>query len=129
MDSNTQSKTEAQPAASPAWPAWSPFVTDGGPAKMYLKPERVQIMLLLQALPGWQVLPNGRVIDRVRQFPSTELAMAYAAFSEKLARGVRMPISIHGAARVVLLTLRRHLQHGRLQPLTERVLELARQLG
>lgn len=129
MDSNTQSKTEAQPAVSPAWPSWSPFVTDGGPAKMYLKPERVQIMLLLQALPGWQVLPNGRVIDRVRQFPSVELAMAYAAFSEKLARGVKMPISIHVADRVVLLTLRSPLQHGRLQPLTERVLELARQLG
>lgn len=121
MDSKTQSvKTQAQ---------WSPFVADGGPVKMYLKPERVQIMLLLQALPGWQVLPNGRVIDRVRQFPSTELAMAYAVFSEKLARGVKLPISIHLADRVVLLTLRSPLSHGRLEPLTERVLDLARQLG
>ena len=130
MDSNTQSiKTETKPAVSPAKPLWSAFVTDGGPAKMYLKPERVQIMLLLQALPGWQVLPNGRVIDRVRQFPSTELAMAYAAFSERLARGVKMPISIHLADRVVLLTLRSPSRHGRLEPLTERVLDLARQLG
>lgn len=92
-------------------------------------PERVQIMLLLQTLPGWQVLPNGRVIDRVRQFPSTELAMAYAAFSERLARGVKLPISIHVADRAVLLTLRSPLSHGRLEPLTERVLDLARQLG
>lgn len=121
MDSNKKSvKTQAK---------WAPIVMDGGPVKMYLKPERVQIMLLLQALPGWQVLPDGRMIDRVRQFPSTELAMAYAAFSERLARGVKLPISIHVADRTVLLTLRSPLSHGRLAPLTERVLDLARQLG
>jgi hypothetical protein len=124
MDGNTQSLKDQPVTAS-----WSPFVTDGGPMKMYLKPERVQIMLLLQALPGWQVLPNGRMIDRVRQFPSTELAMSYAAFSEKLARGVKLPISIHVADRVVLLALRSPSRHGRLEPLTERVLDLARQLG
>jgi hypothetical protein len=112
MDSNTKSvKTQKKPV------------------RMYLKPERVQIMLLLQALPGWQVLPNGRVIDRVRQFPSTELAMAYATFSDRLARGMRLPISIHVADQAVLLTLRSPIRHGRLQPLTERVLDLARQLG
>jgi len=124
MESNTQSVKD-QPISA----AWSSVVADGGPLKMYLKPERVQIMLLLQALPGWQVLPNGRVIDRVRQFPSTELAMSYAAFSEKLARGVKLPISIHVADRVVLLALRSPSRHGRLEPLTERVLDLARQLG
>ena len=129
MDSNTQSVKTQTKAKAAVSPAWSPFATDGGPVKMYLKPERVQIMLLLQALPGWQVLPNGRVIDRVRQFSSTELAMAYAVFSERLARGAKLPISIHVADRAVLLTLRSPLSHGRLEPLTERVLDLARQLG
>ena len=108
---------------------WLPLVKAEGPEKMYLKPERVQLMLQMQSLPGWQVLPNGRLIDRVRQFPSTELAMRYAQFAEKLARGVKLPISIHLADQVVLLTLRSPIRHGRLQPLTQPVLDLARQLG
>lgn len=118
-----------QGAAAKAVPAWLPLVKAGGPEKMYLKPERVQLMLLMQSLPGWQVLPSGRVIDRMRQFPSTELAMEYARFAEKLARGVKLPISIHLANDVVLVTLRNPIRHGRLQPLTQRVLDLARQLG
>lgn len=116
-------------AASKALPAWLPIVKSAGPERMYLKPERVQLMLLLQSLPGWQVLPSGRMIDRVRQFPSTELAMEYARFAEKLARGVKLPISIHLANEVVLVTLRSPIRHGRLEPLTQRVLDLARQLG
>lgn len=130
MDSNTQSaKTRARPGLPTVWSRLVPR-RDGRRADEDAPQARArQIMLLLQALPGWQVLPNGRVIDRVRQFPSTELAVAYAAFAEKLARGVKMPISIHLADRAVLLTLRSPKRHGRLEPLTERVLDLARQLG
>ena len=127
MDSRKTLSTEG--VDSKAAPAWLPLVKAGGPEKMHLKPERMQLMLLLQSLPGWQVLPNGRVIDRVRQFPSTELAMEYARFAEKLARGVKLPISIHLANQVVLVTLRSPSRHGRLEPVTQRVLDLARQLG
>lgn len=126
---NSSKTVKGGAAQQPALPAWVPVVTDVGPVRMYLKPERIQLMLRLQSLPGWQVQPDALAIDRVRQFPSTELAMAYAGFAEKLARHRKLPLSVHLADRVVLVTLRGPRNHGRPGPVTDRVLDLARQLG
>jgi hypothetical protein len=97
--------------------------------KMYLKPERIQLMLLLQSVPGWHVLPDARAIDRLRELPTAELAVAYAAFVEKLGRSTRVPVSVHVADRHVLVTLRGPKSHGKPGPLNQRVLDLAKQIG
>ncbi|HWM93594.1 MAG TPA: hypothetical protein VN493_22740 [Thermoanaerobaculia bacterium] len=128
---NTQGAATTATTKKPVvLPAWLPVVPgDEGPEKMYLKPERIQLMLRLQSLPGWQVQPDAKAIDRVRQFPSSELAMTYAGFAEKLARRMKVPLSVHLADRVVLVTLRGPKLHGRPGPVTQRVLDLALQLG
>jgi hypothetical protein len=125
---NSSQKGKKQQETLPA-PAWLPGLPEGAPAKMYLKGERVQLLQRLESLPGWQLLPGHRAIDRLRGFASADLARTYAGFAEKLARSSQLPISVHVSDRFVLLVLRGPRNHGRTGPLTERVFELARQLG
>jgi pterin-4a-carbinolamine dehydratase len=92
-----------------------------------LKAERVQE--LLRALPGWRLVPGGKAVDRVREFPDPPGAVAYAHFLAEVASRSRQPIGIHLAGSRVSITLWTKPQHGRRVGLTEAVLNFARMLG
>jgi pterin-4a-carbinolamine dehydratase len=62
-----------------------------------LKAERVQERL--RALPGWELVPGGRAIDRIRVFADSGVAEAYAVFVARLARSERQAVSIDLARR------------------------------
>jgi len=51
----------------------------GNQATERLKAERVQ--LRLQQIRGWKLQPEGKAIDRIRQFPDPLVAASYLAFA------------------------------------------------
>lgn len=57
-----------------------------GQVESRLKSERVEETL--RQMPGWQLLPGGRVIDRVRDLTTPEIAADYAAWT--LRSGARL---------------------------------------
>ena len=92
-----------------------------------LKAERVQESL--RTLPGWQLAPGGKAIDRVREFPDAHVAAAYAGFVTQFAarRDQSMTVSLSGSQ--VAVTLKGKARQGRHGGLTAAVLEFARALG
>lgn len=92
-----------------------------------LKAERVQEEL--KAMPGWKLLPDGKGLDRVRDFPDMAVATAYVGFAERLANGSKLPLTVYMYGGHVLLTVRGQRAHGRYSPVNDAMLELARQLG
>lgn len=98
----------------------------GAQASERLKAERVQ--LRLQRIRGWKMQPEGKAIDRVRQFPDPLVAASYLAFAGLLARQTGQPLraSVYGKTIILALTGR---AKGAEKGITEEVLDLAEQLG
>lgn len=92
-----------------------------------LKAERVQDEL--KSMPGWKLLPDGKGIDRVRDFPDMAVAAAYVGFAEKLAQRSKLPLSVYMLGGHVLVTVRGPKDRGRYNRVNDTMLELARQLG
>ncbi len=92
-----------------------------------LKAERVQEEL--KSMPGWKLLPDGKGIDRLRDFPDMTVAATYVGFAEMLAGRCKLPLSVYMHDGQVLLTVRGPKGHGRYGRVNEAVIELARQLG
>jgi hypothetical protein len=92
-----------------------------------LKAERVQDELKL--MPGWRMVPGGKAIDRAKAFPNAEVARLYSGFVTAYAGALDLPVVTSTAGGQVIVTLHAPRGHGRVGPLTESVLELARQLG
>jgi len=92
-----------------------------------LKSERVQEML--RAMPEWQLAPGAKAINRVREFPSAEVATLYGSFVTGFARVQGLPVSLHLSGGRVMLTLHACRNRGRLVDLTEHVVGFAQQLG
>ena len=92
-----------------------------------LKAERVQENL--RALPGWQLAPSGRDLDRVRQFPDAHVAAAYAGFLTQFAARRDQDLVIVLSGSQVAFTLRGKARRGRHGGLTGAVFEFARALG
>jgi pterin-4a-carbinolamine dehydratase len=95
-------------------------------AQQRLKSERVQ--LRLKRLPGWRMQPEGKAIDRVRQFSDPLVAALYLAFAGLLARQSNQPLRISMIGSTVCVALTgRSVSPG--TGLTDEVLDLAEQLG
>ena len=92
-----------------------------------LKAERVQEML--RAMPEWQLVLEGRVINRVRAFPSADVAMSYCAFVAGFAKAHKLPVRLSLSGKRVMVALHAPAVRGRLGNITERVVTFARQLG
>jgi hypothetical protein len=92
-----------------------------------LKAERVQQEL--QAMPGWRLAAGGKTIDRAKAFPNAEVARLYSGFVTAYAGALELPVVTSAAGGQVIVTLHAPRSHGRVGPLTESVLELARLLG
>jgi hypothetical protein len=99
----------------------------GGEEDLDLKPERVQEWL--QAWPAWKLTATGKMIHRVRAFPTSEVAAHYGAFVTGLAGALALPVQVNIAEGQVKLSLYAGRRQGRLAPLTEAVLAFATQLG
>jgi pterin-4a-carbinolamine dehydratase len=107
------------------------FTQTGAPAiklvKARLKSERVEDML--KEVPGWQLQHGDLALDRVRSFPTSEIAVTFAAFAEKLATHAKVTLSAHVLGGTVLLTLHNLGVRGRLNPVNLATIALAKQLG
>jgi hypothetical protein len=99
----------------------------GGPVGDELKPERVQEWLA--AWPAWQLAGKGKMIQRTRVFPVSEMAAHYGDFVTGLARALALPVTVEITGREVLLSLYSGHCEGRRVPLTAAVLDFATQLG
>ena len=96
-------------------------------AEARLKAERVQEML--RAMPQWKQIMDGKGINRVRSFPSPEVAMLYGTFVTALAKAHELPVSLSLCGGLVAVALHARRNRGRLVALTEEVVEFAQQLG
>lgn len=92
-----------------------------------LKAERVQEEL--KTMPGWRLASGGKAIDRAKAFPNAEVARLYSGFVSAFAGSLGLPVVTSTAGGQVIVTLHAPRGHGRVGPLTEGVLELARRLG
>lgn len=92
-----------------------------------LKSERVQDAL--KAMPGWRQSPQGQAIDRAFEFPSSQVAAAFAGFVSAFAGHLGHTINLSIARNAVVLTLTGPKRKGRQGDLTEAMLEFARKLG
>lgn len=99
----------------------------GGPVVDELKPERVQEWL--SARSDWRLAGKGRMIQRARVFPTSEMAAHYGDFVTGLARALALPVTVEITGRDVLLSLYSGYRGGRLASLSAAVLEFATQLG
>ena len=88
-----------------------------------LKAERVQ--LRLEAMPGWRLAAGGRVLDRLRQFPSPRVAAEFTGYVAQFAAQVRQPIAVELGGKRVTLTLWARGGSG----LSEATLDFAQALG
>lgn len=92
-------------------------------AQQRLKSERVQ--LRLRRLNGWRMQPEGKAIDRVRQFGDPLVAALYLAFAGMLARQSNQPLRLSMTGSTICMALTGRSQSG----LTDEVLDVAEQLG
>lgn len=91
-----------------------------------LKAERVQEEL--KSLPGWWLTADERAIDRVREFPSADLAVAFAGFVARLASLQQQPVDLSLSSNRVVVTLSAVLSPNR-RGVTQGVVDFARMLG
>lgn len=97
------------------------------PAVERLKAERVEEKL--RDTPGWRVASAGRAIDRVREFPTPEVAALFGAYAMGYAGVMKLPVTVDVFEKCVLLTLHARNPNGRFDGLTDRLFEVAKQLG
>lgn len=97
------------------------------PLRERLRSERVEMRL--QRLPGWKMQPNRRAIDRVREFPDTDVAAAYASFAVMLAGRKKQPLRVTVLDSQVALTLLGYPRRHGTGPVNENALEVAELLG
>jgi pterin-4a-carbinolamine dehydratase len=95
--------------------------------KAYLKSERVQAML--REVPNWRMQNDALGLNRVRSFPTSEIAVSFAAFAEKLATHSKVTLSAHVVGGKVLLSLHNTGSRGRLIQVNDAVFAIAKQLG
>ena len=91
-----------------------------------LKAERVQEEL--KTLPGWQLTVDEKAVDRVREFPSPDLAVVFVNFVAMLASLEEQPVDLSLSANRVVVTLSAVLSPSR-RGITQGVLDFARMLG
>lgn len=96
-------------------------------AEARLKAERVQEML--RAMPQWQQILEGKGINRVRSFPSPEVAMLYGTFVTGFAKAHELPVNLSLCGGKVAIALHARRNRGRLGALTEEVVGFAQQIG
>lgn len=92
-------------------------------AQQRLKSERVQ--LRLRRLHGWRMQPEGKAIDRVRQFKDPLAAALYVALAGLLARQSNQPLRLSMIGNTICMALTGRSESG----LTDEVLDVAEQLG
>jgi pterin-4a-carbinolamine dehydratase len=99
----------------------------GQEAVQRLKSERVQEEL--KAMAGWTLAAEEKAIERVRTFPTPEVAALYGAFVSRFAStaGVFVTVSLAGGQASV--TVYGPQINGCWGEVTESVLDFARQLG
>lgn len=126
MTTQTQAQTEGTERAQPAAPGKAARVRRK-PAVDRLKAERVEEKL--REAPGWQVASQGRAIDRVREFPTPEVAALFGAYAMGYAGVKKLPVTVNLAEKYVLVTLHARSPNGRFDGLTDALFEVAKQLG
>lgn len=99
----------------------------GAPVRMYLKPERVQQLLL--ALPSWKLREDGRAIVTEQKFVSAKTAGALGALACRLATQERQPVGIRLMGEQIVITLPGHPVRGCIGGLTRPVFRLAGLIG
>ncbi len=104
----------------------NPLTTPQG-VRQRLKSERVQDAL--KAMPAWRQSPQGQAIDRAFEFPSSQVAAAFAGYVSAFAAHLGHTINLSIARTTVVLTLTGPRSKGRQADLTEEVLVFARKLG
>ena len=98
------------------------------PEKAYLKPERVQEMLL--KLPGWKLGAEGQAILRRRHFTSLKDTQAFVRLVSRLSAKYEQPVKIALYGKRVDLTLAGRAPKRLNDPrLTMDVFNLASQIG
>lgn len=91
-----------------------------------LKSERVQEML--KAVPEWT--RDGKTLQRVRDFPSNELACVFCALASAMASTHSLPVVLHAMGTKVRVILHaKPSRSGRIGPLNAKVVELAASIG
>jgi pterin-4a-carbinolamine dehydratase len=110
------------PAAGSAAPPGEPQ-----PAETKLKSERVQEEL--KAMTGWKLAHEEKAIDRVRVFPTSEVAALYGAFVSRFASAAGFSVTVSLSGGQVGLTVYAPQLNGCPAELTESVLAFARQIG
>ena len=91
-----------------------------------LKAERVQEEL--KTMPGWQLTADGEAIDRIREFPTKDLAVVYVNFVAMMASLQEQPLDLSLWTNVVIVALSAELAPGH-REVTQEVLDFARMLG
>jgi hypothetical protein len=91
-----------------------------------LKPERVQEWLA--AHPEWSLDGAGKILQRIRSFPSSTAAAHFAAFVSGLASSMALPVLLKVAGNAVHISL--NPSQGQTHAaLTENVLTVAGHIG
>lgn len=103
------------------------FPLPDGPVRMDLKPERVQQML--ERLPGWELHPSGRAIQRVRLFTTEQGAGRFALEACSLANKQNQPVAVRLKGKEVTVALTGHPVRGCTGGLTDAVFKLADLIG
>jgi pterin-4a-carbinolamine dehydratase len=97
-----------------------------GKSRYRLEAEKVQERL--RRIPGWQLIRGGRAIDRLREFPSSRVAVAYAGFVAELAATVQAHVDVLVTRGQVVVTIHGNAAR-RGGALPQAALELAEFLG
>ena len=104
------------------------LVAQGGKeAEAKLKSERVEERLL--AMPEWRLTLEDKAITRVKELPTSQVAMLYSAYVTGLAAASNLPVSVNVTGGRVLVTLFARRNRGRFTNLTESVLDLAQRIS
>lgn len=91
-----------------------------------LKAERVQEEL--KTMPGWRLTADGEAIDRIREFPTKDLAVVFVNFAAMLASLQEQPLDLSLWGNVVVVALSAELTPGH-REVTQEVLDFAKMLG
>lgn len=92
-----------------------------------LKAERVEERL--KELPGWQSRRGGMSIERIKSFPTSRAARAYASYASELAESLGQFASVNHTVDQVILILYGPLVCGRRDVVADPSFALAKQLG
>jgi hypothetical protein len=90
-----------------------------------LKAERVQEEL---RAGGWTLVQEDQTIERVKEFPTPEVAVLYGAFVSRFASAAGLPVTVSFSGGQVGVSLCAPQAEGLAGELTESVLTFARQI-